>query len=356
MRKKIITLILAMTCVALLPVAEAGTAKVKAKGQAEYGLFAGADVRQTAIEDAKKNAVRQYAAQFDSARFALFEEAFGLVEKNIDQYVLDYVLIDSGKNKETKNYEAYVEATINVNAIEKLVGQVAQETSAKGNGEAPYITLVLAGREPEVKKSFDDKETKIVQGVHSGESEESASDSGASFSEEETVKVIKGGSTESKADQIKYRCFSIGDADAAINEVFTKAGYEVVDPRDVDIDVYAFQEDYSAGADITPFSRKEANQKCKDLGISLLATGSMDVGLPSRDAVSGMQQVFVKVSIKVTDLRSRLPKTIASIRGVQYGGIGPTPEVARQNALNAAAQKSAADLVDQLRSKGVRVN
>ncbi len=79
----------------------------------------------------------------------------------------------------------------------------------------------------------------------------------------------------------------------------------------------------------------------------------MDVGLPEKDEVSGMIRVYVTVTAKVTDLSPKFPKTVASIAGKPYAGLGPNPQVARQNALNEAAISSAGELVDQLRMKNV---
>ena len=336
--------------------AEAKSVKVKAKGAVSYGLRAGKDTRRKAIEDAKKNAVRNYASKWDSARYEMFDQAFVMVEKNIDQYVISYVLLDSGKNKTTKQYEAFIEATLNDNAIEKLVGKTADSMASGSGGEAPYITMIMVGREPETQKRFKTKKTDIAQSIHSGTSEDNVTGNSADFYEEETAKVTSGGSSERKADQIKYRTFTVADVDAAISEVFTKAGYEVVDPRDVELDVFMFQTEFSAGANITASSRRDAIRQCREMEVSFFAVGNMDVSLPEYDEVSGMDKVYVKVSAKVTDLRKRLPKTVASIRGVQYAGLGSNPEVARQNALNMAAEKSAKNLVDQLRAKKVLAN
>ena len=79
----------------------------------------------------------------------------------------------------------------------------------------------------------------------------------------------------------------------------------------------------------------------------------MDVDLPQTDEATGQQRVYVKVTAKVSDLTSKLPTTVASLVGVSYAGLGPNPQVAKQNALNEAAVKSAADLLDQLRLKNV---
>ena len=79
----------------------------------------------------------------------------------------------------------------------------------------------------------------------------------------------------------------------------------------------------------------------------------MDNGLPQKDEATGLIRVYVAVTAKVSDLSPKFPKTVASLPGIPYAGLGPDPQVAKQNALNEAAAKSAADLVDQLRFKNV---
>jgi len=79
----------------------------------------------------------------------------------------------------------------------------------------------------------------------------------------------------------------------------------------------------------------------------------MDITLPSKHSVSGLPQVFVKVEAKVTDLRGKLPKTVAAVSGEYFQGVGENVQVATQNALLAAARESAGKLTDQLRAKGL---
>jgi hypothetical protein len=76
--------------------------------------------------------------------------------------------------------------------------------------------------------------------------------------------------------------------------------------------------------------------------------------LAKKDGVSGLTQVVVTVTARITDLAGRFPKTIASIAGQPYAGLGQDPQVAKQNALNEAATRSASELLDQLRLKGVK--
>jgi hypothetical protein len=80
----------------------------------------------------------------------------------------------------------------------------------------------------------------------------------------------------------------------------------------------------------------------------------MDIGLATKDSVSGLMQVVVTVTAKISDLGGKFPKTIASIAGTPYAGLGQDDLVARQNALNEAATRSASELLDQLRMKGIK--
>ena len=80
----------------------------------------------------------------------------------------------------------------------------------------------------------------------------------------------------------------------------------------------------------------------------------MDVGLPEKDEATGLTRVYVTVTAKVSDLAPKFPKTVASIAGKPYAGLGSNAQVAKQNALNEAATRSASELVDQLRMKGVK--
>lgn len=139
-----------------------------------------------------------------------------------------------------------------------------------------------------------------------------------------------------------------------MNSVLTKAKYETVDPVDAGLDMDAFKADFSTGSDISSTTRSTAIKVLKEKEISYLALANMDVGLPEKDEATGMTRVYVTVTAKVTGLTTKFPKTVASIAGKPYAGLGANAQVARQNALNEAASRSAAELVDQLRMKNVR--
>jgi hypothetical protein len=329
--------------------------KVKGKGRSSYRVFSITKTRRSAVDDAIRNAVRQFASNFDASRYKIFQDIEDKVLERLDEFVVDHTVLDTTRDRRTKTIHVVVEASIDEARIEALLRQNTPRASP--NAEAPLITFVLIGREVSSTKTFDAKRTVINQ--KEAEENELIGNQNVSAGNRTTIRSERtevnrtGGSTERKAEQVTHRVFSIGEADAALNEVFTKAGYELVDPRDAEIGLEAFREEFSRGDDISSATRKAAIAQCRDLEISFLAVGHLDVGVPKQDPVTGLTKVFVSVSAKVSDLRKRLPRTLASVRGVKYSGLGDNARVARQNALNRATRTAASDLVDQLRAKGV---
>jgi len=337
-------------------------AKVKGKGEITYsGVFGqSTGEARAAITEAKKNALTRYAATFDSARFELYKKIEPMLFANIDQYVSDYTQLDQQTDKSTKHYTVIIEASINPAQIETAIQASAGPATAQPSAGASYLTFVFVARELGARKVFDDKRTvvNVSNDSNSGTEKNAVAEDGQSAArsvdKNSVTENTTGGSTETKADALTYRVTTVTDVDNAVNSVLTKARYETVDPVDAGLDVNAFKSDFSSGNDISPETRRAAIKALKANQIGYLAIANMDVGLPQKDDVSGLIRVYVTVTAKVTDLTPRFPKTVASIAGKPYAGLGPDPQVAKQNALNEAAINSAAELVDQLRMKNVK--
>lgn len=342
--------------------------KGKGKGEIVYkGMFKqGSAEERAAITEAKKNALTRFAATFDTARFELYKKIEGDILANIDQYVTDYTVLDQSTDKTSRRYTVIIEASINATlieaAIQKSSGAAAPANTAVANagGESDYITFVFVARELASRKAFDAKRTavEINESADTGAEKSQVSDDGQSaersLEKSSMTKKTTGGNTETKAEELAYRVNTVTEVDNAVNSVLTKARYETVDPTDAGLDVPSFKKDFSSGDDISAETRKAATKTLKEKEVRYLAIANMDVGLPDKDEVSGMARVYVTVTAKVTDLKPKFPKTVASIAGKPYAGLGPDSQVAKKNALNEAAARSAAELVDQLRMKNVR--
>lgn len=346
----------------LLPVqGRANLVKVKGKGEVVYtGVFKqGSEEERTAIVAAKKNAITRYAAGLDASKFELFQRVEPEILANLDLYVTDYIQLSQETDKTSKRYSVVIEASINQALVENLIKKSTQSKAAPGS-EASYLTFVFVARELASAKKFDEKRTTVEISEASSNTSETAAisedgQSSTGATEANSVaKKVTGGNTERKATELTYRVMTVTEVDNAVNAVMTTAGYETVDPVDAGIEVEAFKTDFSSGSDISAATRKAAIAVLKENQVRYLAIANMDVGLSAVDEVSGLQRVFVTVTAKVTDLSTKFPKTIASIAGKPYSGIGSDEQVARQNALNEAARQSASELVSQLQVKNVR--
>jgi hypothetical protein len=348
--------------------AHAQFVKVKGKGEIEYkGTFKQGSVEErSAITEAKKNAMTRFAADFDSARLELYKTIESEVLANIDQYVTDYTQLDQQLDKGARRYTVIIEALINPTLIENAIQKTmsanapAANLSATAKTGASYMTFVFVARELASRKDFDAKRTtvQIKENSEAGAQKNKVAEDGqsaeTSLDKSSVVKNTTGGNTETKAEDLAYRVTTVTEVDNAVNSVLTKARYEVVDAVDAGLDVGSFKNDFSGGSDISPETRKAAVKNCKDKEIRYIAIANMDVGLPEKDEATGLTRVYVTVTAKVSDLAPRFTKTVASIAGKPYAGLGSNPQVAKQNALNEAAVRSASELVDQLRMKGVK--
>jgi hypothetical protein len=354
---------------ALSSFAQTANSIVRQKGQGSVAYIGGGDKKKAqmsrdAIIEAKKDALLRYVARFNTSRRANYmkvaEEIMGRLEEVVPNanILSQERLIDN-----PKLWSVVIEAGIDDNLIEQIIQanfakeRAADGSSAGGGNAENYIAFVFVARELESAVSFDEKRTVVANAEVEKRGATSTGGEGdaVSVSNRSVATSVAqiGGSTERKAEQRKYRVFTVGEVDVAVNNVLATAGYEVVSAVDADLKIADFKRDYESG-DIQPETRREAVKTARENEISYLGTASMDVGLPQKDAATGMFRVYITVNSQVSDLRKRLPRTVASIAGKAYAGLGPDEQVARTNALNTAAREMSSELVDQLRLKAVQ--
>jgi len=349
---------------ALTPFASAQTnnqiVKVKGQGSAPYSGSIKETVVRAAIVEAKRDALQRYVAQFTTSRRANYMKVEEEVLKRLEQVVPNAVILSEDRKSTSKLYSVVIEAGIDDNLIEQIIqadSKKERAAVAKGTKQENYITFVFVARELASSTSFRAKETSVVNRDSERRGANSTGGDASTTTASETSGITDiaqaGGTDVSQSNDRKYRVFTVNEVDAAVNNVLTVAGYEVVGAIDASLNVAAFKSDYESG-DIQPTTRQVAVQTCRGNQINYLGTASMDVGIPERDTATGMWRVYVTVNSQVSDLRGRFPKTAASIAGKAYAGLGSNTEVARTNALNTAAAEMASELVDQLRLKAVQ--
>ncbi len=363
--KKILHLLFIVCLV--VPSLQAQMVKVKGKGEIVYsGIFKqGSADERNAITEAKKNALKRYAADFEPARFELYQKLELQILAKLDEFVPDYTQIDQQVDKTSKRYTVVVEASINASLIERML-KASSAAGAANAADKSNVVFIFVAREIASRKAYEEKRTAIAseeKASTSSEQSKAADDGSAAQATSEGTKVTKqttGGSTEFKVDTLSYNVSTVSEVDGAVNSVLTTAGFETVDASDAGLEVEKFKADFSTGNDVSAATRSQAISVLRENNVRYMAIATMDIGLPEKDGVTGMIRVYVTVNSKVTYLPpasdgspKKLPKTVASIAGKPYAGLGSNPQVARTNALNEAATKSAMELTDQLRMKNI---
>lgn len=343
--------------------AQAAEVQGKADVPFENGFFSkgpDAELRQEGVAAAKANAWNRYTATFNPARMKSYKAIQKDILANIDEYIIDYSILDEAVNKDTQLFSIAIRANINEAALDARLNSAGSGPASSGGGQ--MFSFVFAARETATLKSFDDRKTAIKMDESELDANRSGgmSGGGASVSESSTAmsKTTTGGSTLRQADDRTYRVRSGSDVDAALSETLSGYGFEVVGYPDVysscggpDPDVIS--KEFASADEMTAGSRKSAIASARECDVKYFSVGTLDIGLSDVDPVTNNKRVFVSVRSQVWDISSKMPRRVASVGPIQYSGLGPDNEVASRNALRIAAEQTAKTMVDQLNSKGV---
>ncbi len=341
-------------------------AEVQGKAEVPFksGFFSkepSAELRQQGVAAAKASAWNRYTATFNPARMKRYKAIQKDILTHIDEYIIDYSILDEAVNKDTQLFSIAIRANINEAALDARLNTADSGPVSSGGGQ--MFSFVFAARETATLKSFDDRKSAIRM----DESELDANRSGgmrgggASVSESSTSmnKITTGGSTLRQADDRTYRVRSGSDVDAALSETLSGYGFDVVGYPDVysscggpDPDVIS--KEFASADEMTAGSRKSAIASARACDVRYFSVGTLDIGLSDVDPVTNNKRVFVSVRSQVWDIRSKMPRRVASVGPIQYSGLGPDSEVASRNALRIAAEQTARTIVDQLNSKDIR--
>ncbi|WP_429470851.1 hypothetical protein [Paraburkholderia sp. WSM4175] len=331
------------------------------------GWSLSASDRQEAVKKAEVNALERYIADADAAKSRIFDAKKDSIVAHIEDYILGSTTLNEQQDKDAKTYSVVIRADVNSNKLMNDLGTgsaSATEVSANGHGS---MTFLFLARSQSTVQSFDDRVTKradvdsnFSQRTSEGESIH-ASNIGTSDSKSVHASVVMttGGSVLRQADKVNWSVSNASEVDTAMTGVFSDAGYDVIEANQVEgasgglVNIAKIRTAYSHGNDLPSNVMYDTTQGAQRAGVNYLALGTLDVGMPDRDPVSGNMRVFVVVTGKVLNVQGRFARTLTSIGPVQYAGLGPDPSVAQVNALKEAANQTARQMIDQLSNKGI---
>lgn len=371
---------LALAC-ALFVALPAAAQVVSSKGMATInyeGKLKPAD-RQGAVRKALFSALQAHVSESSVARAKVLAGRRDEFTSKLDQLVIGSTVLSETDNKDMRSYSVVVRADID-SALLRAELDGGSATASAAQGARSPIALVFVARMQDSVQSFEAREYRRVDAKASSTSSGStvvrteegesigASRIGTSDAishngngrESFTGTVETGGSTTQKADKIAWKVTTAGEINTAMTGILSGAGYEAVEAEYVEpqsgglLSVARIRKDFSQGNDLSADVLRGTTSGTWRAGIPLLAYGTLDVGIRTRDAATGLVRITVTVTGKVLDVSGRFPRTLSSVGPVQFAGVGETETIARTNALILAAEKAATVMVDELNVRAVR--
>lgn len=283
------------------------------------------DKRAKAYNAAKFKAVEAWIAKTQQYQMKNFELFTPTLTSKVDDYLLSSQLVSKRNNKDDNLFRVVMRVDINEHKLLDALTQTGRREKAQSTQDDQYITFVFVARE-------------LVSRTE--------------------VKSTQAGDFDRA--KTRWQATTTNEIDTVVSAVFSEANYYVIDAALLEeetqgqLDVNNFIMDYELGDDLTPTTKLDAVRGLKGLTdpVQYLAIGTLDVDEHTKDTVSGLYKVSVAVTAKILAIQRR-GATIASIEPVQFSGLGPTPIVAKNNALKLAARKMANGLIGQLSGKSI---
>lgn len=327
------------------PVEQRGVATIsfsaKTPGTADY---------RNAEQAAEINAIARYIASTTSAEERNFQRMRKSVISSLGQYVLGVTPISKNINTDMNTLTMVVRVDLDTNALSNAFRSHSAVHSTAANTRS-YMAFIFVARQQAAVTRYgaDVSALNASQEKENGVNNAGRTAVGAVFADEHTtITRTKTTSSETeRSDAIKYRVASSATVNTAMTGVFANAGYQVAPIQYLSveshnkIDLKAFRSEYARGNRISSRTLTNALMGAKKSGMSYLAVGTLDTGMPSLDPQSGLQRIFVTVTGTLYYLGGLFPRTLVAVGPVQYSGLGPTQSVAKTNALRLAAKAAA---------------
>ncbi len=333
----------------------AQAAEQKASASVDYGFFLNATQRAEAELIAQQKAVELWIVEKHPSQYKNFEKVKDDINANIGDYVLEYVILDS--EKKNKKYTVVIRANINE---PKLQSKLLQPSTMATGGENALLSFVFVAREQVGKISKSAKVATQNKSQTQGIAKERNTNNAAQTKSQSQTVGVEEKRTQFN-DEAIWEVSTTTEIDTAMGDVFTEAGYLVIDAALLEdetgrmLSVNAFINDYKQGDDISPTTRKEAIQGMRALAdpVQYLALGTLDIDEQIVDPKTGNIKIAVSITGQVLSMKHR-GAAVAKVGPQVTFGEGPTPLVAKNNALKNAATQVAQKLVAKLSGRNIR--
>ncbi len=352
-------------CGALLLItslASAADLPVLGKASVEYNPKINA-TRQTAAEQAQQEAIRNGLDAMMSSQPSAIRQLYEERKPNIYKQLIDLARDIENKckdNKATHSMEVTVSGIIDEDAMKDTLmnqGAVKKTVSLDDTQVAVFFTarnvVSVEQHGVEVKSTSNSSATSETSVA------ETAADSSLSAAEARAEKKSSVSSTSKiqKSDTFAYELDgpSREEFGAALSGRMLDKGFENIIDGAM-FDVAAVLDDAFGKGDVVPASVWRQVVKAikeEDPSITYMIVGTLDLGAPRKDSMTGMWVVEATMTGKVYQLTARLPRMVATLQPLSIKGKAPDQLQAKKRALSSLTPVAVDEMLAKMKAKNI---
>lgn len=328
-------------------------------------------VHLAAIEKAKLSAWSKYTASFNAEKTASYLEKENEFTGNLENYITDFVVLDSDCSKSRRVYTISLRVSINATKVDSILVTGAGGSELRAELKGQGIMYLVVPRETDDAEIFDARRNTQTQTKRSLSADEMISESEGSISitEASTQReaVTTGGKTTQQRTDRTYVIGDLTDAESQIGNVLTTLGMRGMSAsrlenmavnrmgyspfvKDV-LDQFSGKiGDY--GANISPQTREEIINIISDVGqgrIAYFMLGTMDTSTPRTDPDTGAQKMDVLVNVQLYKIDDFFGAEVVATVGPEIkSAFGETDVIAKTEALKKAFSEATNTLIFKL--------
>ena len=328
-------------------------------------------VHLAAIEKAKLSAWSKYTASFNAEKTASYLEKENEFTGNLENYITDFVVLDSDCSKSRRVYTISLRVSINATKVDSVLVTGAGGSELRAELKGQGIMYLVVPRETDDAEIFDARRNTQTQTKRSLSADEMISESEGSISitEASTQReaVTTGGKTTQQRTDRTYVIGDLTDAESQIGNVLTTLGMRGMSAsrlenmavnrmgyspfvKDV-LDQFSGKiGDY--GANISPQTREEIINMISDVGqgrIAYFMLGTMDTSTPRTDPDTGAKKMDVLVNVQLYKIDDFFGAEVVATVGPEIkSAFGETDVIAKTEALKKAFSEATNTLIFKL--------
>ena len=338
-------------------------------------------VHLAAIEKAKLSAWSKYTANFDAEKTAAYLKKESDFTGNLENYITDYVVLDSDCSKSSRVYTISLRVSINANKVDSILATGAGNSELRADLKGQGIVYLVVPRDTDIADIFDAKVTKQSETKRSLSADEmiSESDGSVSITEASTQResVTTGGKTQQKRTKRTYVIGDLTSATSQIGNTLRSLGMSSMDASTLERraitcnrcnNFYQADEDgnlfladvlkqYTGevgdyGANISPNTLAEITDIIIDVGqgrVKYFMLGTIDASTARDDPDTGAKKVDVFVNLQLYELDDFFgPQVVATVGPETKSAFGETDVSAKNEALKKAFSEATSALLFKL--------